>query len=56
LDQGGEIGRQDLSSVPRPGRAPDEGVNDCIAKALKEDPHLSKRKVAKALNISSTMV
>jgi hypothetical protein len=49
-------GRKDLSNVTLPGRAPCEGLDDCIAKALKEDPHLLTRKIAKALNISSTMV
>jgi predicted HTH transcriptional regulator len=49
-------GREDLSNVPPPGREPNEGLNDCIAKALKEDPHPSTRKIAKALNTSSTTV
>jgi hypothetical protein len=49
-------GRNDLSNVSPPGRAPDEALNDCIAKALEEDPHLSTRKIAKTLNVSSTTV
>jgi histone-lysine N-methyltransferase SETMAR len=40
--------------MPPPGRAPDERLDDCIGKALKEDPHLSTRKIAKVLSISST--
>jgi hypothetical protein len=47
-------GTKDLSGVPPPGRALDEGSDDCIAKALKEDLHLLTRKVAKTLNVSST--
>jgi hypothetical protein len=31
-------GRKDLSNIPPPGRAADEGSDDCIGKALKEDP------------------
>jgi hypothetical protein len=38
------------------GRAPDEGLDDYIEKVLKEDPHLSTRQIAEALNISSTML
>jgi hypothetical protein len=37
------------------GRTLGEGLDDCIAKAHKEDPHLSTRKIAKALNMSSAM-
>jgi hypothetical protein len=47
-------GRKHLSDLPPPGRALDEGLDDCLAKALKEDPHLSTRKIAKTLNVSST--
>jgi hypothetical protein len=49
-------GRHDLSNTPPLGRTPDEGLDDCIGKALKENSHLSMRKIAKALNIGSTMV
>jgi hypothetical protein len=49
-------GRKDLSNIQPLGMAPDEGLNDCLGKALKEDPHLSTRKIAKALNIGSTAV
>jgi hypothetical protein len=49
-------GRKHLSNVPPPGRGPDEGLDDCIAKELKEDPDLSARRIAKALNISFTTV
>jgi transposase len=48
--------RKDLSNIPSPGRASDEGLDDCIAKALAEDPHLSARKIAKALHISTFTV
>jgi hypothetical protein len=47
---------KDLSNIPPAGRAPDEGLYSCIGKALKEDPHLSTRKIAKALDISSMTV
>jgi hypothetical protein len=30
-------GRKDLSNIPPPGKAPDEGLDNCIGKALKED-------------------
>jgi predicted HTH transcriptional regulator len=49
-------GRKNLLNVPLPGRAPDEGLDDCIAKAIRENPHLSTRRIVKALNISSTTV
>jgi hypothetical protein len=50
--------RKDHSKVPPPGRAPDDGLDDCIVKVLKKDPHphLSTRKIAKALNINSATV
>jgi hypothetical protein len=48
--------RKAFSNVPAPGRAPDEGLSDCIAMVLKEDLHLSTRKIANALTISSTTV
>jgi AraC-like DNA-binding protein len=51
-----KLGTRDLSNVSRPRRAPDEGLDDCIAKALEKDPHLSTKKIARALNISSTTV
>jgi hypothetical protein len=38
-------GKNDSSNVPPPARAPDDGLDDCIAKALKEDLHLSPRKI-----------
>jgi hypothetical protein len=43
--------KKNLSNGP-----PREGPDDCIATALKEDPHLSTRKIAKALNSSSARV
>jgi predicted HTH transcriptional regulator len=49
-------GRKDLSDVPPLGMAPDEGLDDCIAKALKENPHFSTRKITKALNTGSRTV
>jgi hypothetical protein len=49
-------GRKDLSNISPPGRARDDGLDDCIGKTLKKDPHVSTRKIAKALNISSTTV
>jgi hypothetical protein len=49
-------GRRDLSKVLPPGRAPGEGLDDCIAKALKENPHFSTKKTVKALNLTSTTV
>jgi hypothetical protein len=51
-----EPGRGNLSNIPPPGRAPDKGLDDSIGNASEEDPHLSTRKIAKALNISFTMV
>jgi predicted HTH transcriptional regulator len=49
-------GRKDLSNISTPGRAQDEGLDDCIVRALKEDSHLSKRKIAEALTVSSATV
>jgi hypothetical protein len=49
-------GRKDLLNISPAGSALDEGLYHCIAKGLKEDPHLSTRKIAKALNISSATV
>jgi DNA-binding transcriptional regulator YiaG len=51
-----KFGRKNLSNVPLPERAPDEGLDDCIARAIRENPHLSTRRIAKALNISSATV
>jgi hypothetical protein len=48
--------RKELSKISPPGRASDEGLDDCIGKPLTKDPHLSTRKIAKALNLSSTTV
>jgi hypothetical protein len=56
LDQGGEIGEKVFSNLPPPGGKRDEGPDDCIGKALKEDPHLSTRKIVKTLNIRCTSV
>jgi hypothetical protein len=47
---------KDSSNIPSRGRASDEGLDDCIRKGLKEDPHLSTRKIARASNIGSTTV
>jgi hypothetical protein len=47
-------GRKDLSNALPPERALDEALDDYIAKALKDDPHFSTRKNAKALSIRST--
>jgi predicted HTH transcriptional regulator len=49
-------GRKDLSNVLPPGMAQDEALDDCIAKAVKENPDPSTRKIAKALNMSSMKV
>jgi hypothetical protein len=51
-----KTGRQNLSNLPPPGRTSDEGLDDCIAKALKEDPHPSTREIVRAMDISLTMV
>jgi hypothetical protein len=48
--------RKNLSNIPRPGRAADERPNDCIERALKKDPCISTKKIATALNVSSTTV
>jgi hypothetical protein len=48
--------RKDLSNVLPPERAPDEGIDDCIAKALKEDSLFSMRRITSALDISSKTV
>jgi hypothetical protein len=40
-------GRRDFSSIPPPERVPYKGLDDCTAKALKEDPRLSTRNIAK---------
>jgi hypothetical protein len=48
--------RMDLSTMSPPGRASDEGLDNGIGKALNENPSLSVRKTAKALNIGSTTV
>jgi hypothetical protein len=49
-------GRKNLPNVSPRGRVPDDGPEDCKANALTVDAHLSTRKIAKALNISSTTV
>jgi hypothetical protein len=49
-------GKKGLSNIPPPGRAPDEGLNGYIERALQQDPRLSKRKIAKAVDIRSTTV
>jgi hypothetical protein len=49
-------GRRHLSNVSPQGRAPDEGLHDGIAKALRKDPHLPTRNSANALKISCTTV
>jgi hypothetical protein len=51
-----QSGRKDPSKVPPLGRALDEGPDDYIGKAFKEDPQLSPGKIAKVLNISSMTV
>jgi response regulator of citrate/malate metabolism len=48
-------GRKDLSNTS-PRRVQDKGLDNCIEKTLKEDPHLSTPKIATTLNISSTTV
>jgi hypothetical protein len=48
--------RKDLLNITPPGKAPDEGLDDCIGKALKDDPCFSTRKIAKVLNIPCTTV
>jgi hypothetical protein len=49
-------GRKDLSHVPPQGRAPDEELDDCIVQTFTEDPHLSTKRIAMALNSSPTTV
>jgi hypothetical protein len=51
-----KFGSMDLSNIPPPAKAQDDGLDDCIGKAFKKDPHLSTRRTAKALNISSRTV
>jgi hypothetical protein len=49
-------GRKDPSNILLLRRAPNEGPDDCIEKALKEDPRLSRRKIAEASDNRSTTV
>jgi hypothetical protein len=49
-------GRKDLSKALPTGRGPDEGLDDCIANSLKENPRFSTKKIVKALNSTSTTV
>lgn len=42
---------KNASNNPPSGRAPNEELNECIGKALKEDPHFSARKIAKGLKL-----
>jgi hypothetical protein len=37
--------RKNLSDMRPPRRTPDEGLDDCIGRTLKEDPHLSTGKI-----------
>jgi DNA-binding transcriptional ArsR family regulator len=48
--------RKDLSNILPPGWVPNERLDNCNGKPLKEDPRLSTRKIAKALSITSTTV
>jgi hypothetical protein len=48
-----ELERRDFLNIPPPGRAPDQGLDDCIGKAVKEDPRLSTGKIVDALNVGS---
>jgi hypothetical protein len=45
--------RKNLLNIPPPGRVRDEALDGCIGKALKENPHLSTKNIATALNISA---
>jgi hypothetical protein len=49
-------GRTDLSEIPGSGRTSDESLAIVIAKRHEQRPHLSARKLAQSLQISSTMV
>jgi hypothetical protein len=52
----GKSERKNTSNTPPLRRAANEGLNDCIGKALKGDPRLSMGKIAKGLTISSATV
>jgi DNA invertase Pin-like site-specific DNA recombinase len=56
FDREVKSGGQNLSDISPPRRAPDEALDNCIAKAFKENPDLSTRKIARALRISSATV
>jgi hypothetical protein len=49
-------GRKDLSNILRPGTTPDQELENCFGKAIKENHHLSTRRITKALNINSMKV
>jgi hypothetical protein len=51
LDQGGEIGEKGSFEHPATEKAPNEGLDECVRKALKANPLFCMRKIAKALNI-----
>jgi hypothetical protein len=56
MDQGREIGEKEFLNITPPGKAPDEELDNCIGKPLKEDPCFPTRKLAKVPNIPSTIV
>jgi hypothetical protein len=41
LDHGGQIGEKRFFKHPATGKAPNDGLDDCIGQALKKDPCLS---------------
>jgi AcrR family transcriptional regulator len=46
------IGREDLSDQPRPGWAPQIGLDTILAQKLELDPHTTVRKLALSLGVS----
>jgi len=54
----GEIrrGRTDLHDAPSPGRTPDEGIVDAVARRLADDPNSSTRQIARSMKVSLSTV
>jgi hypothetical protein len=48
--------RTNLANIPRPGRVPDECLEQLIARRHEEDLRLSARKLAESLRISAMTV
>jgi hypothetical protein len=42
-------GKTDLLTILPPETSPEMGLDDCIGRPLKEDPHLSAKTIAKAV-------